>query len=372
MPIQTKNGRYYLLSGNSRFYIKPGVPTAPAFSPTSVILTSDTSYTVPAGAKVIKIWSIGAGGSTTNPCDGGPGQSGTAGLAAYRHGIITNTGGSLTASIGQPITGCSLAAPAGSTTISGLSSVISPSVTSVVGGGGANGHPAWGGGTPGASSNQFGLHTLWASRNVRRDFVGINAVITAAGGNAATHTYGKEDGTGSAGAVVLQFLPATDIVIPFVSGSGTFTVPTGYSSVKIWVVGEGGIGTVYCDGGPSTLGGRGGVSHRTWSVSGGETINYSVGRVLTGGRFWCLNPANGASSTATLNGVTITGTGGQGNGTNGTGTGGDGSGIAGNDVGSINAAILSYAPSMFNYGFPGDDSGTFGGVSGAVLIQLIV
>ena len=316
----------------------------------------------------MKIWSIGAGGSATYNCDGGGSNDGRAGIVAYRHGFISNTNVSVSGSIGQPVAStCNLFTAGGSTSLSDLSTVINPTVSSIQGGGGGNNFVS-----DRTSSGNFSSYTLWTNYNTRRDYLGINAVINAAGGNAATHTYGRgsNGGNGSAGAIVMQFLPATDLVIPFFSGSGTFTVPTGYSSVKIWVVGEGGIGTIYCDGGPDTTGGRGGVSYKTWSISGGETISYSVGRILTGGRNWCLKPATGASSTATLNGVTITGTGGQGNGTNGTGTGGDGSGVAGNDVSSINAAYLSYSPSLINYGFPGGDNGTaFGGI---VLVQCMV
>jgi len=344
-------------------------PSPAGFSPQSVILSSNSNYTVPVGAKVMKIWSIGAGGSWTFNCDGGGSIDGNPGVVSYRHGLISNTSVVVSGSIGQPVTStCSLQTQGGSSTLSNLSTAISPSISSVVGGGGAA-NPLYFGDRP--SSGGFSTYTLWSNPSTRRDYLGINAVINAAGGNASTHTYGRGSnggGNGSAGAIVMQFLPATNIVLPFFSGSGTFTVPTGYSSVKIWVVGGGGIGYIYCDGGPSTTGGRGGISHRTWSVSGGETISYSVGGTLSGR--YCGIPANGASSTATLNGVTITGTGGLGDGTNGTGTGGDGSGIAGNDVSYINAAYLSYSPSLINYGFPGNDHGTaFGGI---VLVQCIV
>jgi hypothetical protein len=341
-------------------------PTPAAFSAQSVILSSNSNYTVPAGAKVIKIWTIGAGGSWTYNCDGGGSIDGNPGVVSYRHGLISNAGVVVSGSIGQPVANaCGLQTQGGSSTLSNLSTAISPSISSVVGGGGAA-NPLYFGDRP--SSGGLSTYTLWSNPSTRRDYLGINAVINAAGGNASTHTYGRgsSGGNGSAGAIVMQFLPATNIVLPFFSGSGTLTVPTGYSSVKIWVVGEGGVGYIYCDGGPSTVGGRGGISYKTWSVSGGETISYSVGRALSGR--YCGSPANGASSTATLNGVTITGTGGQGSGENGTGTGGDGAGIAGNNISSINEAMLSYSTSVINYGLPFDVVG----VGGIVLVQCIV
>jgi hypothetical protein len=331
-----------------------------------VILSSDSNYTVPTGATVIKIWSIGAGGTSTSACDGGALYEGRPGVVSYRHGIISNTG-VVGGSIGQPLAEeCGITTPGGSTTLSNLSTIINPSISSLVGGGGGIGFPPSVAVEERSSSGGLSTYTLWSNFSTRRDYLGINAVINAAGGNASNHTYGR-GGSGYAGAIVMQFLPATDIVIPLVSGSGTFTVPTGYNSVKIWVVGGGGIGTIYCDGGPDTTGGFGGISYKTWSVSAGQVITYNAGNSLSDN--FCYKPTNGNSSTATLNGVTITGTGGRGDGTNGTGTGGDGSGIAGNDVGSINAAILSYTPSMINYGFPGNRDGAGGG---AVLVQFIV
>jgi hypothetical protein len=353
----------------------------PEFSAQSVILSSNSSYTVPDGAKVMKIWSIGAGGSYTYSCDGGNNNNGRAGLVSYRHGFISTTNVPVSGSIGQPIPyDCDLYTAGGSTTLSNLSTVINPSISDVVGGGAGNSFVADRASSAALSPRPF---TLWTNFTTRRDYVGINAVINAAGGNASTHTYGRLSnlGSGSAGAIVIQFLPATDLVLPF-TGSGSFTIPAGYSSVKIWAVGSGGIGYIYCDGGPTTTGGAGGISHKTWSVSAGQVITYSAASQITGVNNWCLSSVNGSSSTATLDGTTITGGAGLGNGTNGSGTGGDGSGVAGNDVSSINDAYLSYANSVSMiplvtpvstvYLYPGaigNENGNYGGI---VLVKFIV
>jgi hypothetical protein len=302
------------------------------------------------------------------------------GVVSYRHGFISNTNVSVSGSIGQPVASvCDLTVAGGSTTLSNLSTVINPSISSVVGGGG---------GTDGrvenrASSGNLSLpYTLWTDYSTRRDYLGINAVINAAGGNSSTHTYGRPTqagvGNGSSGAIVIQFLPATDLVLPF-TGSGSFTIPAGYSSVKIWAVGAGGIGNIYCDGGPSTTGGTGGIAYKTWSVSAGQTITYSAAPQLNQNSNWCGVPTDGSSSTATLNGTTITGGGGLGNGTNGSGTGGDGSGLAGNDVSSIYDAYAAYAytrnlvPTVRRgyqyYGLVGNQDGNTGGI---VLVKFIV
>jgi hypothetical protein len=283
-----------------------------------------------------------------------------------------NTNVAVSGSIGQPLTFvCDLNTAAGSTTLSNLSSIISPSISSLVGGGG---------GISGRvdnriSSGGLSTHTLWTNVTTRRDYLGINSVINAAGGNSSTHTYGRGTAwpiiNGSSGAVVMQLLPATDLVIPF-TGSGSFTIPSGYSSVKIWVVGGGGIGDIYCDGGPHTAGGFGSISYKTWSVSSGQTITYNAGASLVGN--FCGNPTNGNSSTATLNGTTITATGGLGNGNNGSGSGGDGSGIYGSDVGEIYSAYLSYSLSVLTYGVraPADYTNTGGLIGGIVLVKFIV
>ena len=340
----------------------------PVFSTQSVILSSDSSYTVPNGAKVIKIWSIGAGGSTRAPCDGGGATLGNPGVVSYRHGLISDTNVAVSGSIGQPVAYvCDLSVAGGSTTLSNLSTVITPSISSLVGGGGGNS-----GGPPDRpSSGGFNTYTLWSNNTTRRDYFGVNSVINAAGENASTHTSGRGStntvATGSAGAIVMQFLPATDLVIPF-TGSGSLTIPAGYSSVKIWAVGGGGAGNIYCDGGPTTVGGVGGISYKTWSVSSGQTITYNAGASLVG--TFCQNPTNGNSSTASLNGTTITATGGLGNGSNGSGSGGDGGGIYGSDVGEIYGAYLSYSLSVLEYGSRVDSQGSqFGGI---VLVKFIV
>jgi hypothetical protein len=317
----------------------------------------------------MKIWIIGAGGSYSSKCDGGVNGNGRAGAVSYRHGFISNTNVVVSGVIGQPLAStCDLYTPGGSTTLSNLSTVINPSISSIVGGGGGifddvtNSQYAAYGPSSGGLSNTY---TLWTNYSTRRDYLGINAVINAAGGNASTHTYGRgsSGGDGSAGAIVMQFLPATDLVLPF-TGSGSFTIPAGHSSVKIWAIGAGGIGDIYCDGGPDTTGGAGGIAYKTWSVSAGQVITYNAGALLTGDL--CRNPTNGNSSTATLNGTTIIGSGGLGNGTNGSGSGGDGGGVYGSDISDIYSAYLSYSSSVLNYGIGNENQG------GIILVKFMV
>jgi hypothetical protein len=98
--------------------------------------------------------------------------------------------------------------------------------------------------------------------------------------------------------------------------------------MKAWVVGGGGSRN---QSGSGYGGGAGGCAYKTWSVTGGASVSYSVGAAWT-----TLNQfGNGGNTTLTYGGVTITGGGGGGanlfNG--GSFSGGDG-GAAGGDAGA--------------------------------------
>lgn len=101
--------------------------------------------------------------------------------------------------------------------------------------------------------------------------------------------------------------------------SGTsYTVPAGATSMKAWAVGGGGGSNG--GGGPnaSFAGGAGGCSHRTFSVTGGSSVTYSIGSAGNN------TPTSGGDTTVTYGGVTITGSGGQFSGSGGVFAGGDG------------------------------------------------
>lgn len=90
--------------------------------------------------------------------------------------------------------------------------------------------------------------------------------------------------------------------------SGTsYTVPSGASTMKAWAVGAG-------------RNGAGGTAYKTWSVSGGDTINYSVGISGT------------SDTTITYSAATITGNRSPGN-AGGSYSGGDGGANGGNFLG---------------------------------------
>ena len=61
------------MRGHLGFPIKPTPP--PPYTPTAVVLTSGSSYTVPSGATYVKAWAVGAGGA------GGASPGGAGGVA---------------------------------------------------------------------------------------------------------------------------------------------------------------------------------------------------------------------------------------------------------------------------------------------------
>jgi hypothetical protein len=119
------------------------------------------------------------------------------------------------------------------------------------------------------------------------------------------------------------------------SGS-SYTVPTGATSMKAWAIGGGG----GSNGTSSLAGGAGGCSYRTFSVTGGSSVAYSIGSAGNN------SPTSGGNTTATYGGVTITGSGGQfsgsgpNSGSGGTFSGGDGGSNGG--AGTIDAGYSNF------------------------------
>ena len=96
-------------------------------------------------------------------------------------------------------------------------------------------------------------------------------------------------------------VPFTPVTRVYTSGSGTETAPSGASNVviEIWGGGECGAHSNKNIGGGG--GGSGGYSKSSYSITGGNTLNYSVGTGGTGGY-----GASGTSSTVTSGTKTIT------------------------------------------------------------------
>jgi hypothetical protein len=105
-------------------------------------------------------------------------------------------------------------------------------------------------------------------------------------------------------------LPATSFV-ELTSGSGTFSVPTGYNAIHIqYAVGGGGgamRGADYDKAGGESAGAGGGsgayISDKVFTVTEGETISYSVGSSGANGTGVYSGSAGGGAST-TISGST--------------------------------------------------------------------
>ena len=150
----------------------------------------------------------------------------------------------------------------------------------------------------------------------------------------------------------------TPMAVLLTSGS-SYTVPAGATSMKAWAVGQGG-GIVYSD---AIRQGAGGCAYKTWAVTGGTSVSYTVGNTTPTSQIINTSStvaANGGDSTVTYGGITITGggaivnsngtrvygagtySGGDGGANGGSGTmANDGNWRIGNAVGGNGASILA-------------------------------
>jgi hypothetical protein len=102
-------------------------PSALSFTPMAVMLTSGTSYTVPAGATSVKAWAIGSGGTAETGRAGGGGgfvyvnSAGNSGAVAYKTWPIT--GGSISYGVGAAVSSSGGAGNATTVTYGGVTIV---------------------------------------------------------------------------------------------------------------------------------------------------------------------------------------------------------------------------------------------------------
>ena len=145
----------------------------------------------------------------------------------------------------------------------------------------------------------------------------------------------------------------------FTSGS-SYTLPAGSCTVKVWAIGGGGgaAGATSNDGDSGGGGGAGGVVYRTYTVTAGQSVSYSIASGGSGGS-GAGNGSSGGSTSATVNGITITAFGGSGGQFNNGVTVGGGS-YSGGDGGANGGSGVGIASDA---GGPG--GGAIGGVSGS-------
>jgi hypothetical protein len=119
--------------------------------------------------------------------------------------------------------------------------------------------------------------------------------------------------------------------------SGTsYTVPSNATSMKAWAVGQGAYtSNIYNRKGL----GAGGCAYKTWSVTGGSSVIYSVGHATTDNTYWNA----GADTTVTYSGSTITGNGAPTSSSGGSFSGGDGGANGGSGRVSGPFGNISYA-----------------------------
>ena len=157
-------------------------------------------------------------------------------------------------------------------------------------------------------------------------------------------------GTGSYSSNSSSITPVAASFTPvsYILTSGTsYTVPSGATNVKVWAVGPGGKDTSSV-GSYGNICGAGGVSYKSWSVSGGNSITYNIG--VASNSYVTVAPTGSTTTTSvTFGGVTINGfagfnantnngggySGGDGGATGGSGT--DATGYSGIAYGALNA-----------------------------------
>ena len=137
MPkINTRSNKFFLDTRSGKYYVNKSASDGASFTPTAVLLTSGTSYTVPAGATSMKAWAIGSGGNDDK------GAGGT----AYKTWTV-NGGDSVSYSVGAAVVntgygdalGNNTTLTYGGTTITGFGGGRRANGTTGVGGGGFSG-----------------------------------------------------------------------------------------------------------------------------------------------------------------------------------------------------------------------------------------
>jgi len=147
----------------------------------------------------------------------------------------------------------------------------------------------------------------------------------------------------SASSAVTPIDAFVPVAVLLTSGTTSYSVPSGATSMKAWAVGGGGNGA-----GAWAAGAAGGVAYKTWNVTSGSSVSMSIAAGISGN----TSDRAGDDTNVTYSGTTITGGGGGGfdNGfTSGSYSGGDGG------WGNVYASGVS------------DQSGSGNGVSGGAI-----
>lgn len=148
----------------------------------------------------------------------------------------------------------------------------------------------------------------------------------------------------------------------FLTSGTSYVVPSGFTTAKIWAIGGGGGGggVATTDGTAAGGGGGGGVAYKTFSVTPGQSISFSIGSGGSGGT-GANDGSAGGSTTATYGGVTITANGGNG-GTFNTAANASGGSYSGGDGGAAGGAGAGASGEK-----GGGSGGAIGGIAGTAV-----
>ncbi len=208
---------------------------------------------------------------------------------------------------------------------------------------------------------------------------GGNGLLGGGGGGAAGNNVVKKGGSGGNGFVVIVMADATGTITDkklFVGGS-SYTIPAGVTQAKVFDVGCGGGGAgarnlaAVAGGG----GGAGGVAYKKYAIAPGDVMTYSIGEGGGSTSSGTIpNGFQGSATTATINGQTITGNGGQGgrynsgiDATGGTFSGGDGGvtgGVGRGVMGDVGGGAGGGIGVAGGYNYTSPCNGGIGGKSG--------
>jgi len=257
------------------------------------VLTSGTSWTIPAGVTAIQVLTVAGGGGGGYQAGGGGGAGGVVYTATYTFSAAEIAAGHIHYAIGNGGAGSTAAAnkgTSGSSSTFGDGTATTP-ITAVGGGGGGSqcteactaDNGADGGSGGGGTRNTAGS----AGSENQNPNQGYNG---GAGGN-GVDCYGTGGGGGGAGAVgtagINCYGGAGGIGADY---SAIFSSTFGDPSYRGWVAGGGGGGVLW---GTKGAGGKGGGG-----ASGEYTVNATVGGTNTGGG------GGGGGSTGGGNGAT--------------------------------------------------------------------
>ena len=148
----------------------------------------------------------------------------------------------------------------------------------------------------------------WSSSNTGIATVSSAGVVTGISGGTAVITYaGPSSGCYTASAKTITVLDVPGVMT--ISSTGTYTVPANVKSVSIQIWGAGGSGSKGYTNLKGTGGGGGGYAQKTIAVTAGDVISVTVGTGGAGATSFG-NGNDGGTSSATVDGSTISATGG--------------------------------------------------------------